>query len=49
MSISIDTNQIFTYAELIVSMMMPIIALSSGFALGFGLSDKIGKMFSRAF
>ena len=49
MSLSIDVNQIFTYAEMIVAMMMPIIALSSGFALGFGLADKIGKMFARAF
>ena len=48
MSLSIDTSAIFNYAETVVEMMMPIIALSSGFGLGFGLVDKISGMFSRA-
>lgn len=45
MSLSIDTTAIFTYAELVLSLMMPIIALSSGFGLGFRLVERIGKMF----
>ncbi len=48
MSISIDTSAIFDYAELVVSLMMPIIALSSGFGLGFRLVERIGKMFGGA-
>ena len=49
MSLSVDTNSIFEYATLVVELMMPIVALSSGFGLGFGLVEKIGKMFSRSF
>jgi hypothetical protein len=48
MSISIDTSLIFSYASQVVTMMMPIIGLSAGFGLGFGLVDKIGRLFSRA-
>jgi hypothetical protein len=48
MSISIDTALIFSYASQVVTMMMPIIGLSAGFGLGFGLVDKIGRLFSRA-
>jgi len=48
MSLSVDTSAIFDYAETVVTMMMPIIAISSGFGLGFGLADKIANMFSRA-
>ena len=49
MSLSIDTSTIFEYASLVIELMMPIVALSSGFGLGFGLVEKIGKMFSRSF
>jgi len=42
------TSQIFSFASTVVNMMMPIVALSAGFGLGFGLVDKIGKLFSRA-
>lgn len=42
------TSQIFMYASLVVNMMMPVIGISAGFSLGFGLVDKIGKMFSRS-
>jgi len=48
MSLSIDTSSIFSYAELVVSMMMPIVALSAGFGLGFRLVEKISKMFGGA-
>lgn len=48
MSLSIDTTAIFDYAELVVSMMMPIVALSAGFGLGFRLVERIGKMFGGA-
>jgi len=48
MSISIDTTAIFTYAELVISLMMPVTALSAGFGLGFRLVERIGKMFGGA-
>ncbi len=34
MSLSIDTTSIFSYASDVVSMMMPIVALTAGFGLG---------------
>jgi hypothetical protein len=48
MSLSIDTSGIFDYANLVVTMMMPIVVISAGFSLGFGLVSKIGSMFNRA-
>jgi len=42
------TNGVFTYASIVVTAMMPIIGISSGFTLGFGLVGKIGQMFARA-
>jgi len=48
MSLSIDTSGIFSYANLVVQMMMPIVVISAGFSLGFGLVQKIGTMFNRA-
>jgi len=48
MSLSIDTAAIFNYAELVVGMMMPIVALSAGFGLGFRLVERISGMFTRA-
>jgi hypothetical protein len=48
MSISIDITGIFTYSAQVVNMMMPIVALSAGFGLGFGLVSKISNLFSRA-
>jgi hypothetical protein len=48
MSLSIDTSGIFTYANTVVTMMMPIVVISAGFSLGFGLVNKIGGMFNRA-
>jgi hypothetical protein len=47
-SISVDTNLIFGYASSVVGMMMPIIGISAGFGLGFGLVNKISGMFSHA-
>ncbi len=47
-SISVDTNLIFSYANSVVTMMMPIIGISAGFGLGFGLVNKISAMFSHA-
>jgi fumarate reductase subunit D len=48
MSLSIDVSGIFGQAGAIVNSMMPLVVLVSGFALGFGLVDKITQMFSRA-
>jgi hypothetical protein len=48
MSISVDTSAIFSQAGQIVNDMMPIIALSAGLGLGFGLVDKINTLFGRA-
>lgn len=48
MSLSVDVNGIFTYSSLVVNLMMPLIALSAGFGLGFGLVNKISSMFNRA-
>ena len=48
MSISIDTNAIFSNAQMVISMMMPILTLTSGFALGFSLVTKIAGLFARA-
>lgn len=49
---SIDFNSltamIFSMASTVVSMMMPVIGLSAGFGLGFGLVDKISRLFSKA-
>lgn len=42
------TTMIFQYASLVVNMMMPVIGISAGFTLGFGLVNKIGSMFSKA-
>jgi hypothetical protein len=46
--ISVDLNVIFSYAGQIVTIMMPIVGISAGFGLGFGLINKIGSLFSRA-
>lgn len=48
MSLSIDTSAIFSQAGSIVSDMMPLIVLTAGLGLGFGLVDKINRMFARA-
>jgi hypothetical protein len=48
MSISVDTSAIFNQAGAIVNDMMPIIVLTAGLGLGFGLVDKINRLFSRA-
>ncbi len=42
------TAMIFSMASTVVTMMMPVIGLSAGFGLGFGLVDKISKLFSKA-
>ncbi len=47
-TISIDTNLIFSYASSVVTMMMPVVGISAGFGLGFGLVNKISGMFSHA-
>lgn len=47
-SISIDISGIFSYSAQVVNMMMPIVALSAGFGLGFGLVSKISNLFNRA-
>ena len=48
MSLSIDTSSIFSQAGAIVRDMMPIIVLTAGLGLGFGLVDKINYLFNRA-
>lgn len=48
MSLSIDTSAIFSQAGAIVRDMMPLIVLTAGLGLGFGLVDKINGMFARA-
>lgn len=48
MSLSIDVNSIFSYSSLVVNLMMPLVALSAGFGLGFGLVNKISGMFNHA-
>lgn len=47
-SLSIDIEQIFTYAFQVVNAFMPLIAITAGLGLGFNLIGKIGGLFTRA-
>jgi hypothetical protein len=40
--------QIFSMASAVLTFMMPVVGLSAGFGLGFGLVDKITRLFSKA-
>jgi hypothetical protein len=42
------TTSIFTYASIVVSALLPLVGISAGFSLGFGLVNKIGNMFAHA-
>jgi len=48
MSLSIDSSGIFSQAADILNSMMPLVVLTAGLGLGFGLVDKVSAMFSRA-
>lgn len=45
LSISIDMDQVFTYAGQIVQAMMPVVLLTAGIGLGFVLVSKIISAF----
>jgi len=47
-SLSIDTDSIFSLAFSIVNAMMPLIAVIAGLGLGFNLVAKISRLFSNA-
>jgi hypothetical protein len=42
------TSSIFSFASIVVSALLPLVGISAGFSLGFGLVNKIGNMFSHA-
>ena len=41
-------DQIFSYASMVLTFMTPIIGITSGFALGFGIANKIGSLLAKA-
>jgi len=45
-TLDIDTTDVLSYANMVVQMLMPIVIITSGFSLGFGIVQKIGAMFS---
>ena len=48
MSISIDTTVLFTYAGLIINALWPIIGISAGFTLGFGILNMLLRAIASA-
>jgi hypothetical protein len=43
--ISIDITQLFTYAQLIITALIPIVLITAGFALGFFILKVLGNAF----
>lgn len=48
MSLSLDMDTLFANASVIVNALWPIVGISAGFALGFGILSMIGKAIGQA-
>lgn len=48
MSLSLDMTTLFNNASVIVNALWPIVGISAGFALGFGILSMIGKAIGQA-
>lgn len=45
LQINFDTTQLFTYAQMIISAMMPVVYIGAGIALGFIVISSLKRAF----